>query len=79
VSIGGDSAVMPQRPKKGRGRPRAPSPLRSIVSLKGSQELEEWLDRLVRLSESGTRSNALRRALRAFAQEQGFEESLPDR
>ena len=66
--------------KAPRGRPKlGVEPLRSIVSLKGSEELEAWLDRLTRHSESGTRSQTLRRALRAFAEEQKFNESIPPR
>jgi hypothetical protein len=52
---------------------------RIIASLKGSDECEAWLDNLVRATESGTRSNAVLRALRVFARSQGFKEPLPSR
>lgn len=75
----GALALMPPKKKPTRGRPKAESPLRSIVSLKGSDELEAWLDKLTELSESGTRSQTLRRALRAFADEQGLTDPIPKR
>lgn len=74
----------PKNPKRDAvknpvGRPKAASPMRSIVSLKGSEELELWLDRLTEHSESGTRTNALRRGLKALAEKVNFEEAMPKR
>jgi hypothetical protein len=73
---------MPPKKKAKRGRPKSATPvtpLHSIVSLKGSDELEAWLDELTAFSESGTRSQTLRRALRAFAEEQEFGKPIPPR
>jgi hypothetical protein len=63
--------------KKSVGRPKAKSPMRSIVSLKGTDELEKWLDLLTEHSESGTRTNTLRRALKAFATQEAFDKPIP--
>lgn len=71
----------PKRPdaKKTIGRPKADTPMKSIVSLKGSEDLEVWLDELTEHTESGTRTNALRRALKAFAERESFEKPIPKR
>jgi hypothetical protein len=79
VNVPGAMATMPQKPKKGRGRPKVQSALRSIVSLKASDDFEKWLDGLVKASESGTRANAIKRALRAFAEEQEYDDPIPER
>lgn len=73
------TAMPPEKAPK-RGRPKSvPSPLRSIVSLKGSEELEGWLDRLTEASSSATRSHTIRRALKVFADSVGFTEEVPKR
>jgi hypothetical protein len=74
----------PKKPKRSEakkpvGRPKAEKPLRSIISLKGTEDLEGWLDRLTEHSESGTRSNTLRRGLKALAEKVAFEEAMPRR
>lgn len=51
----------------------------SVVALKGSLDMEQWLDMLVKKTESGTRTNALRRGLRALADEYGVKDPIPDR
>lgn len=85
MELSGALAMAPKPPKgkgksKGRGRPKATSPLHSIVSLKGSDELEAWLERLTEKSESGTRTNTLRRALKLFAEAQGMhDDPIPRR
>jgi len=53
--------------------------IRGLGLLKGSEELELWLDRLTEHSESGTRTNALRRGLKALAEKVNFEEPQPKR
>lgn|GEM_PF-4969557 len=76
----GAIATMPPKKddKKARvGRPKTDKPLHSIVSLKGTDELEAWLDGLTETSDSGTRAQTLRRALKAFAAEQGYEPPMP--
>lgn len=58
----------PKMKSKGRGRPSTGvEPLRSIVSLKGSSDLEKWLDELTEAGKCATRSHAIRRALEEFA------------
>jgi hypothetical protein len=79
VDHAGAVATMAKREKKSVGRPKAPSPMKSIVSLKGSDELAIWLDELTEASESGTRSNTLRRALKAFAAQEDFAKPIPKR
>lgn len=72
-------ATMAKKKADGRGRPKKSAPLVSIVSLKGEPALAEWLERLVRHTESGSMANTLRRALKHFATAQGFAEPMPDR
>lgn len=55
------------------------SMVRSVVSLKASQEFEEWLDEFVDFSGSGTRANAMKRAIKAFATEEKFPKPPPKR
>jgi hypothetical protein len=75
----GAVATMAERKKRAVGRPKVAAPMRSIVSLKGSDELEKWLDLLTEHSESGTRTNTLRRALKAFAAQEAFDKPIPKR
>lgn len=65
--------------KKPIGRPKADTPLRSIVSLKGSDELEGWLDGLVDHAHQGTRSLLLKNALREYGENHGYPKPLPKR
>lgn len=74
----GATATMATK-KRPRGRPKAAKPMKSIVSLKGTEELAVWLDGLTLHSESGTQTNTLRRALKAFAKGQGYEREMPER
>jgi hypothetical protein len=61
------------------GRPATTEPVRSLVSLKGTDAFEEWLDRLVDHSHQGTRALLLKNALRVFAEREGFKEPQPKR
>ena len=65
--------------KAGRGRPKSSTPLVSIVSLKGEPALADWLEKLMRHTESGSVANTLRRALKHWAVAQGFAEPMPER
>jgi hypothetical protein len=76
----GAAAVMPPKKQPSKpGRPAEPKPLRSLVSLKGTADFEEWLDRLVDHSHQGTRTLLLKNALRVFAQHEDFKEPQPKR
>ena len=67
-------------PKKGPRPPR-----RVIVTFKGTEEFDQWIDRLVLhcKASSGwssiTASSVIEKALVLFAREQGFEEDAPPR
>lgn len=52
-------------------------PSRSLASLKGTVELEEWVDGLVDHARQGTRVLLVRNALREFAESKGFREPMP--
>jgi hypothetical protein len=69
------------RPKaKGAGgRPPAPEPLRSLMSVKGSAAFEAWLDGLVDHAHQGTRTLLLKNALREFAETHGYKKPQPKR
>ncbi len=67
-------------PKKKRvGRPKAPQPLRSLISLKGTEDLEAWIEGLVKKARVGTRAQALRNALEAYAADCGYDAPMPER
>lgn len=72
-------ALLDMPKKKPVGRPKEPDPVRSLASFKGTDEMETWLDELTVASESGTRMNTIKRALRHFAKAQGLERAMPDR
>jgi hypothetical protein len=72
-------ALLDMPPKPRKDRPPADAPRKALVSLKGTPTLAAWLDELVEHSESGTRANALVRAMRAFAVAQGFPDPMPKR
>ena len=71
--------VAKPKASKGRGRPKASKPLKSIVSLKGTDELEVWLDGLTEHVDAGTKAHALRRALRALAESAAYPKPMPKR
>jgi hypothetical protein len=54
-------------------------PLYSLVSLKGSEDIEKWLDALVEHTHLGTRSLLIRNALRVYAESVKFIEPMPKR
>lgn len=53
--------------------------LRSIVALKGTDDLDGWLDGLVDHTRLGTRTQLVRNALRALAESVGFTDPMPKR
>lgn len=57
---------------KPKGRPRSGMPLKSLLSLKASDDYEAWLDELVEHARLGTRSLLVRNAVREFAEKHGF-------
>ena len=79
MAASGATVDMSKPRKSPVGRPKAEIPIHSIVSLKGSADLETWLDELAEVSESGTRAHTLRRALKAFAESQGLKTPMPKR
>jgi len=63
----------------GRGRPKAAKPLKSLLSIKGTDDFEAWIDGLAEHCHLGTRSLAIRNSLRVFAEQQGYDKELPKR
>lgn len=61
------------------GRPKAPEPIKSLVSLKGSEAFERWLDELVEHARQGTRALLTKNALADFAERHGFTKPQPKR
>jgi hypothetical protein len=70
---------MPPKKKSAGGRPPADEPMRSILSLKGTATFEAWLDGLVEATDLGTRTLALRHALKAYAEKVGYKKPMPKR
>jgi hypothetical protein len=69
----GALAIMPPKKRKAAvGRPKSPEPMHSILSLKGTPEMEAWLDELVEATDLGTRTLLLRHALKMYAESRGF-------
>lgn len=77
MSVSG--ALLDMAKNKSAGRPKVPEPVRSLAALKGTDAMEAWLDQLTKHSESGTRMNTIKRALRHFAKAQGLEDAMPER
>jgi hypothetical protein len=75
----GAAVTMPPKKKAKVGRPKTEEPLRSLLSLKGSERFEVWLDALVDHAHQGTRSLLVRNALREFAEKSGFSDPMPKR
>ncbi len=61
------------------GRPKSTEPARSIMSVKGSDAMERWVDGLVDHAHQGTRALLVRNALRVFAESVGYEPPIPKR
>lgn len=72
------TATMAKRKSVG-GRPPEPEPLRGLISLKGTNAMEEWIDGLVDHTHQGTRTLLLKNALREYAQNHGYDEPQPRR
>lgn len=72
------TATMAKRRSVG-GRPPEPEPLRGLISLKGTNAMEEWIDNLVDRTRQGTRTLLLKNALRAFAEQHGIDDPMPRR
>lgn len=53
--------------------------LRSLVSMKGTDEFEVWLDELVSHARQGTRTLLLKNALAEYAESHGFKKPQPRR
>jgi len=70
---------MPPKKAKGAGRPKAAKPLRSLISLKGTEDFELWVDGLVEHAHLGTRTLLLRNALREFASLVKYSDPMPKR
>jgi hypothetical protein len=51
----------------------------SLVSLRGTEAFETWLDELVEHTHQGNRTLLLKNALREFAEFQGFKDLMPKR
>lgn len=83
----GALATMPPKNAKGRGekgkrpvgRPPEVEQIRSLVSLKGTDELEKWVDELVDFDNRGTRTLLMRVALKEYGQKIGFPKPMPAR
>jgi hypothetical protein len=75
----GAVAEMPKQPKRGRGRPPASEPMKSLVSLKGTPSFEEWLDGLVKTTRFGTRALLLKNALQDMAEKYEYKKPMPER
>lgn len=75
----GTTATMARPKKKKVGRPPEREPLRSLLSIKGSDAFEAWIDGLVDHAHQGTRSLLIRNALRVFAEQSGYEPPQPKR
>ncbi len=72
--------------KKKPGRKKGPIPPRKIIcTFKGTEEFSAWIDRLVLhcRAASGwpniTAASVIERALIAFAESEGFDETAPNR
>lgn len=74
----GATLAMAKAKKRPVGRPKAPEPLKSLLSLKASQTYEDWLDRLVKHARLASRSHLVRIALEDYAAATKFEPP-PDR
>ncbi len=70
---------MAPRKKPVKGRPKAEEKAHSIAMLKGSDELEEWLDGLVLHANLRTRSLTLWHGLNALADRLGYDKPMPKR
>ena len=70
---------MPKEKKGEPGRPPESEPLRSMVSMKGTASFEAWVDELVEITGSGTRSQCLKNGLKSLAKEHGFKKPMPKR
>jgi hypothetical protein len=51
----------------------------SLVSLRGTEAFETWLDELVEHTHQGNRTLLLKNALKVFAESQGFKDLMPKR
>lgn len=71
-------ATMAKRKSVG-GRPPEPEPLRGLISLKGTEALEAWIDGLVDHTHQGTRALLVKNALREYAERHGYEKPQPRR
>lgn len=80
MSHAGATATMPEKKSKPKaGRPPEPEPLRSLISLKGTDEFERWVDGLVDHAHQGTRTLLLKNALREFAENHKYGKAQPKR
>lgn len=77
--FGAASVMAPKKAVRKVGRPAAPEPLRSLVSLKATPTFEAWLDKLVDHARQGTRTLLLKNALAEYAENHGFNEPQPKR
>jgi hypothetical protein len=57
--------------KKKPGRPKAAEALKSIASLKGTEDFEQWIDELVNLTGSRTRVTVIWQALKEYGASKG--------
>lgn len=74
---GTETAVVPK--KRRAGRPATDRPLKSLLSIKGSDEFEVWLDDLVEATHLGSRTQLIRNALRVYADQVGNMPKQPRR
>jgi hypothetical protein len=65
--------------KKKAGRPREPKPLKSLLALRGTEDLEAWIDEFVDFVGDANRANLVRNAMRCYAEREGFAKPLPKR
>jgi hypothetical protein len=61
------------------GRPKSAEPGKSIMSVKGTDAMEQWVDGLVDFAHQGTRALLVRNALRVYAESIGYEPPIPKR
>jgi hypothetical protein len=73
------SVMPPKKPAPKVGRPAEPKPLKSLVSMKGTDDFEAWLDDLVDHARQGTRTLLLKNALAEYAENHGFKRPQPKR
>jgi hypothetical protein len=80
MSEAGASAIMAAKKRASKpGRPAMVRPMHSIVSLKGTDDFEVWLDELVDHARQGTRTLLLRNSLAEYAENHGFKKPQPKR